>query len=492
MARDTALVVRALGKIEAAFRLTRLYPITHPAVAEATDQAGAALAALAGDLPLELVVGPHGVQWEGERSGAASGHLAEVASLLHAHGVRSMVFGVGTGVLHMRSLFEVATGRMRLDDSALGPVALSRTRRPTMRVGGDSGRTSAAPEPGRPGSSAGVVFRPDALPIDIAVRRAVEAMRLAADSQAQQDAAERLATLAPDILARGDADLIAMTLGALDVGRLTAADAAAAAAVEHAAAPLQIAGVTDLLLARLGEARASAEQRTVVAQALAALAARATDLLLTVYVTAPEEVREPLRDAMRAAGDRAIPALVRRLADPGADVVTAAVELLVLAGPARAMDRLIPLVRHEAAAVREAACAGLAVVGGGHAVARTAVPALKDESAAVRRAAARAVAAVGDPTASALLARRAAEEQDEEVQAELLLGIGRLGGSEAVAMLAGFAQSGGLLRRRSPAVRSAAVTALGMLPGSEARALVERYAHDKEPAVRRAAEAALQ
>ncbi len=491
MARDTALVVRALGKIEAAFRLTRLYPATHPALAEATDQAGAALAALVGEFPLELSVGPHGVQWDAERAAAASGHLAEVAGLLHAHGVRSMVLGVGTGVLHMRSLFDVATGRMRLDDTALGPIALSRTRRPTMRVGGDSGRAAGMPEPGRSGSSAGIVFRPDALPVDIAVRRVVEAVRLAADSQAQQDAAQRLATLAPDILARKDADLIAVTLGALDVGRLTAADAAAATAIEGAAEPFHTAGVTDLLLTRLGEARASAEQRAVVAQALSVLAARATDMLLTVYLATPEDARGPLRDAMRTAGERAVPSLVRRLGDPLAEVVAAAAELLVLAGPARAVDLMTPLVRHDAALVREAAFAGLARIGGGHAVARVAVPALKDESAAVRRAATRAVAAAGDPTAAAVLGRRVGDEQDEGVQAEMLLGIGRLGGSEALAVLARFAQSGGLLRRRSAAVRSAAVAALGMLPGGEARALVERYAHDKEPAVRRAAEAAL-
>jgi HEAT repeat protein len=75
--------------------------------------------------------------------------------------------------------------------------------------------------------------------------------------------------------------------------------------------------------------------------------------------------------------------------------------------------------------------------------------------------------------------------------AEVLRAIGRLGGPDALDALTRFAQPGALLRRRTPFVRSAAVSALGQLPGPEARALVEHYSHDREPAVRRAAQAAM-
>jgi HEAT repeat protein len=121
-----------------------------------------------------------------------------------------------------------------------------------------------------------------------------------------------------------------------------------------------------------------------------------------------------------------------------------------------------------------------------------AIPALKDDSPAVRAAAARALGAAGDHSATTLLVRRVEEEEDEGVVAELLGSVGRLGGAEALRVLAEFARPGGLLRRRSARVRGAAVAALGALRVPEARALLEQYTHDREPAVRRAAEAAMQ
>jgi HEAT repeat protein len=90
-----------------------------------------------------------------------------------------------------------------------------------------------------------------------------------------------------------------------------------------------------------------------------------------------------------------------------------------------------------------------------------------------------------------VLVRRADEEDDEGALAEVLRAMGRLGGPAALETLSRFAQPGTLLRRRSPFVRGAAVAALGEMPGSEARALVEHYSHDREPAVRRAAQAAM-
>jgi HEAT repeat protein len=87
--------------------------------------------------------------------------------------------------------------------------------------------------------------------------------------------------------------------------------------------------------------------------------------------------------------------------------------------------------------------------------------------------------------------RRAQEEEDEGVVAELLGALGRLGGTEALETLAAFAEAGGLLRRRTPFVRAAAMAALGTLRVPEARALLTLYSQDREPTVRRAAEAAM-
>jgi hypothetical protein len=65
-----------------------------------------------------------------------------------------------------------------------------------------------------------------------------------------------------------------------------------------------------------------------------------------------------------------------------------------------------------------------------------------------------------------------------------------LGAPEALEVLAKWAEAGGR-PRRTAFVRAAAIEALGRLPKSEARALIELYRQDKDPAVKRAADAVL-
>jgi HEAT repeat protein len=118
------------------------------------------------------------------------------------------------------------------------------------------------------------------------------------------------------------------------------------------------------------------------------------------------------------------------------------------------------------------------------------MPALKDESVVVRMAAARAIAAAGDPSATTVLIRRLEQEADEGVLAALLKAIGQLGAKEALEILAKHAEPGGR-PRRTPYVRAAAIEGLARLDRPEARALLELYTRDKEPTVKRAAEASL-
>jgi HEAT repeat protein len=151
---------------------------------------------------------------------------------------------------------------------------------------------------------------------------------------------------------------------------------------------------------------------------------------------------------------------------------------------------LVPLLRHESDFVRESALIGLAEIGGRE-ISRPVMPALKDPSIGVRAAAVRAIAVAGDLAATTVLARRLDQEEEEGVLAELLRAIGRLGAPEAVEILAKHAEPGGVLKRRSATVRSAAVEGLARIASREARALLELYTHDKEPTVRRAAEAAV-
>jgi len=109
----------------------------------------------------------------------------------------------------------------------------------------------------------------------------------------------------------------------------------------------------------------------------------------------------------------------------------------------------------------------------------------------VRLAATRAVAAGGDPASSTVLIRRLDQEPDEGVQAELLRAIGRLGAKEALDVLAKYAEPGGVMHRRTPSLRAAAIEGLRHVTRPEARGLLELYSKDKDPVVRKAAEAAL-
>jgi HEAT repeat protein len=205
---------------------------------------------------------------------------------------------------------------------------------------------------------------------------------------------------------------------------------------------------------------------------------------------APPDHRAPYGAAVRAAADRALEPLQGKLADKDPQIAAAAAELVGLTGSPQAVTLLVPLLRHASEFVREAALVGLAEAGGRE-IARPAMPALKDDSVTVRLAAVRAVAAGGDPASSTVLIRRLDQEPDEGVQAELLRAIGRLGSKEALEVLAKHAEPGGVMNRRSATVRAAAVEGLRHIARPEARGLLELYSKDKEPTVRKAAEAAL-
>jgi len=181
--------------------------------------------------------------------------------------------------------------------------------------------------------------------------------------------------------------------------------------------------------------------------------------------------------------------LQSRIASKVPEVVAAAAEFLGLSGSPAVTESLVGLTRHADERVREAALLGLAELGGWE-IARPAMPALKDESVLVRTAAARAIAAAGDVGATTVLVRRLEQEKDEGVLAALLKAIGQLGAKEALEVLAKYAEPGGR-PRRTPFVRAAAIEGLARLDRMEAKALLELYARDKEPTVKRAAEASL-
>ena len=511
---ETAKVERALAAIGGAFRLSRLYRPAHPAVVESLHQVTAALPPLAALGTVEWKVGATGFHWHSVHVLPRNTQLAELAGLLYVRGVRSVQLHPGASAENVLALFEVATGKSPLDEVALGHISLTLGRRLTQRLSAaespppavppvsqgepDAPAAPSVPAPAAPAPAAPVpsgrrssaVFRPDALPVDIEAKRTVVACQSAETADARRSALARLAALAPELHALRDLTTMAEIIAALDAMVSTVQEPDVLEAIGTAAAALADKPLVERLVRRLGEPRVPPAEREALLAAVAALAAVSVPLVLDAYPGAPADQREPFRAAIRRAADRAVEPLQARLESADAVAVGTVAEFLGLTGSPQALLLLTPLLRHGTDLVREAALLALAEIGGREVV-RPAMPALKDESAPVRIAAARAVGVGGEPSATTVLVRRLDQEQDEGVLAELLRAIGRLGGKEALEVLAKHAEPGGMLHRRNPAVRAAAIEGLAHLSVPEARALLELYSQDKEPIVRQAAGAGL-
>jgi HEAT repeat protein len=497
---------RALGAIGTTFRMTRQYPPIHPALVEAVRQVSETLPALAALGTVEWKVGATGIHWQGQHLLPRNSQVAELAGLLFARGIRGIRADPGVAAEHVLALFRVAMGSVPPDDASLGQLTLTvgrRTQRlsratptpargtPAIDLGAP--RPAASPAPAPPDGAfrrISTEFQPDTLPVDVAARRAIANLTAVATPEARREAVATIQRLTPSMLALRDFGVVAEAIAALDRVLVTVDDPALAEAIGAAAGALADKTLLSRMVARLGEPRVAGSDREVLVAALGALASLSVALVLNAYLAAPTDMREPYRAVIRRAGDRALEPLQGRLADRDPTVAAAAAELVGLSGAPQVVALLVPLLRHESEFVREAALAGLAEIGGRE-ISRPVMPALKDPSIGVRAAAARAIAVAGDLAATTVLVRRLEQEEDEGVLAELLRAIGRLGAPEALATLAKYAEPGGMLKRRSPNVRAAAVEGLARITGREARGLLELYTHDKEPAVRRAAEAAV-
>src|SRR2546423_15292686 len=152
MAAEIAGVDRALGAIGTTFRLTRLYPPSHPAVIESLRQVGDAIPALAALGTVEWKVGVTGLHWHGQHLLPRNAQIAALAGLLYARGVRAVTLNPGMTPDHVLALFQVATGIAPPDDRALGRIALALGRRTAarlepLRTPTPASGTSATPDP---------------------------------------------------------------------------------------------------------------------------------------------------------------------------------------------------------------------------------------------------------------------------------------------------------------------------------------------------------
>src|SRR2546429_8846638 len=333
MAAETAGVERALGAIGTTFRLMRLYPPTHPAVVEALKQIGEALPGLAALGTVEWKVGVTGLHWHGQHLLPRNAQIAELAGLLYARGVRAVTLKPGMAPEHVLALFQVATGPVPPDDGTLGRITLTlgrrtsarleRLRTPTPASGAPvipepaaapspptavttEQSTAAAADALMAGKRASAAFRPDVLPVDVEVKRAVAALGNATTPEEQSAAVQKLGALAPQLLGLRDVAIAADAIAALDRLLPTAKDPKLLEAIDQSALALSERALVERLVHRLGEPRVPPEQREALVAAVGALASLSMGLVLDAFLAAPVDLRAPYRGAVRKAADRAL------------------------------------------------------------------------------------------------------------------------------------------------------------------------------------------
>lgn len=482
-------MLAAIGKV---YRLSRLYPPSHPAVARAQAELAVALPPLAAEGPAEWKVKAQGFFLRERPLLGRNPALTELAQLLFARGVRAVTVRRGASADDIEGLVRVATGAVAVEEAGLGGVELTVGRKSTAAArggAGAAGRRNAAADVGRsfrPPRAAAVPFRPDALPPDIAARRLAREL---SGRDGPGDSVRLLAHLeevAPGVAELGDVALAAEVVGALRSVPIAEDDGALRERVRALAGQLVGGGLLAQLARRVGEVGVAPDERRMLVGAAAVLVDRLAPLVVELYVPASTEARAAYLAVARAAGEAAVEPLMVQLGAATPEAVAAAVDLLGATGSAVAFELLVPCTHHAAPLVRERALAALTEIGGRD-LGRLAAAQLKDPEPRVRRAAAQALAAALDPGAVAVMLGRLKDETAEPVLVALLSALGRLGGANVVEALAAYA-GGGLLRASHPtAVRVAAAGALAALGTPEARATLARLITDREPAVREVA-----
>src|SRR6266700_2967642 len=331
MAIDTAGLDKALGAIGTPFRLTRLYPATHPAVQEGLRQIAAGLPGLAALGTVEWKIGATGLHWHGQHLLARNTQVAELAGLLYARGVRAIQVNPGVTPEQCLALFGVAIGTIATDDAALGRITLLLGRRASQRIATERASEPVpapapppppppppappppAPETGAPRVSS-PVFRPDALPPDLEAKRAVAGLLAAHTVEEQRSRVEQLRQITDALLALRNIGAIAEIIAGLDRALIEVQDPVAQEGIGDIAAALTDDTIVERMVARLGEVRVPPVERAHLVDAVGALAAVAAGPVVDAYLHAPAELREAYRATMRAAGERALETLQDRLA----------------------------------------------------------------------------------------------------------------------------------------------------------------------------------
>jgi HEAT repeat protein len=167
-------------------------------------------------------------------------------------------------------------------------------------------------------------------------------------------------------------------------------------------------------------------------------------------------------------------------------VVRNAAELLAELSPPDADAKLAMVLGHGEPRVRRAVATALAKIGTPRAVLAL-LQAVQDSSPEVRLQVALGLGTTRNPRAVPWLIEALDKESDGDVQSAMLSALGKMPTEEAVARLARAAEPGGMLLRRSTAMRLNAVEALLEAGTPSAHAVLRSLMNDRDRDVREAA-----
>lgn len=491
--RAVEAILAELGKV---FRLSRMYPASHPAVQHSQSELTSTLAALATLGAVELRMSPSGFSLGATHLAARSPQVQELAGLLYAQGFRSLVMHPGLTADEVVALVR-SLGAAGRPGAALGVTAAVQNL-PHLSLERSAGRQSRQAATMSSAAELGPVlgtrstgeFRPDALPPEIEARRIAPMAELASAAEAPR-LLGRLGELAAVLAGTREYPMLIESLRVIaTAARRPEPEVAHAARTALERFPDASLGV---LVKELDDPKLPAAERDKLAAVLGMLGGRAIPVVVDAFLTstAPEH-RDLLLAVVRRAGAAALPViLARRDASPRGEVARAFALLLGATGSHGAGPALAELAGHPDPDARAAVVSALARIGGSDA-SRVLAIGLRDSDPRVRAAAAAAIGWHGEAGLAPLLLARLEEESDADAMAAMLRALGELREPRAVSLLLEVAKGvSGVFQRHPVRVRAAALRALGAIGTPEARLTVQGYLKHPAAEIRQAAEEAL-
>jgi HEAT repeat protein len=373
-------------------------------------------------------------------------------------------------------------------------ATLARLESPTVRatletpIASNGTQPDAAPHinaqaaPTRPSRLSGSYLAFAAVQPRNSIGKTLEELRATSDVGAITHLLEELAVLVEDAAAKGEGEVVAETIVDIVAGELLQPDATRKRAY---AMGLKRFGRVSLLRTLAGALPKRRDRMDAYAAALVRMGQPGAEAVIEELVESESmNERRVFFDTLLRL-PTALPRIITLLGDSRWYVARNAADLIAEMPTPDAELPLGRLLKHDDDRVRRAAAVALGKVGTASAFSALRA-ALGDESPQVRLAAAAALGSWKRTTSAQSLTVALDEESDGDVQLQIIATLGRVATPDAIERLIDLARPVGFFKRKSTAVRIAAVHALTEARTPAAIETLQQLREDKDDAVRSA------